>query len=550
MKPRHLLHQVNDFFNDKESLTRYLASLEDGEAPQQEKVDELIKLAQKWCDYPSFYRSLRDDLKQLQAIKEGISPSQRGLNICYILSPRRLQPHTHPLLQLPSQSHPTLIKYGGEEENPPGEKEFPKSQSSHTEGRAKWKKPVSLTLSTKQAQIERQKIIEEEKRFDLALEDILENKLAQTLEFGQQCSVDVIAEYLKGMFGEELYFDSLLSIIQQYAIADVPVVNDMGMKIGQSGFNLSFFGDAGTGKTFAIKDMILGHPDLGIKAHGLIGRNRYCGSITAARFVRMAEAYQDKKFSFIVPEFDDWFRYKGMVNTLKAAMEGGLVEYENNNEIIGPYTFGSFLSVNYNTNISDGGYKATISDPHFKAIEDRMLNNLHRMTDKRYQALARSKENLEKGKIIMNLAEVLQNHLMLVYAIQTEHLLVRNLFPPRAILNVSLFHERIEKAREGIIYLLKENAGKGSNSSNNNNGDNEKGVSIPFSPRIEKRALQLAAAMSLPNYFQMKKEDLVIPISQSAVDYAIRFFVNEASVRSKEIVDAKYVLKEMGLGEG
>lgn len=531
MKPENLLHRVDDFFSDKNSLTYYLTSLEAGGTPQQKDVDEFLKLDKKWRNYPSFYRSLKDNLKQLQMIKESIGPGRRDAEI---VAPNAL-PRRHSYLTLVKGNKQSAVEEGEEGKEKETE-EVPETAPIQRE--IKWKKPANLTLSTKQAKMERKKILEEEKKFDLALEDILENKLAQTIEFGQQCSVDVIADYLKGMFGEELYFDSLLSITQQYAIADAPIVNDLGMEIGRTGFNLSFFGDPGTGKTFAIKDMILGRPDFGVKAHGLTGRNRFCGSITAARFVRMAEAYQDKKFSFIVPEFDDWFKYKGMVNTLKAAMEGSQVEYENNNEIIGPYTFGSFLSVNYNTKVSGDEFQATISDPHFKAIEDRMLNNLHKMTDRRYQALARSKENLEKGKIKMDLAETLQNHLMLVYAIQTEHPLVKNSFPPRAILNVLEFHERIEKAREGILYLLKEKS-----------GNNESSIPVPFSPRIEKRALQLAAAMSLPNYFRAEKNSLNIPISQSAINYALRFFVNEASIRSMKIVDAKYILKEIGLGE-
>ena len=49
---------------------------------------------------------------------------------------------------------------------------------------------------------------------------------------------------------------------------------------------------------------------------------------------------------------------------------------------------------------------------------------------------------------------------------------------------------------------------------------------VPFSMRLERRAVQLASAMSLMNYFRTRSD--VIPIDSTATKMAIQFFVEEA----------------------
>ncbi|EQD56659.1 hypothetical protein B2A_05149, partial [mine drainage metagenome] len=75
--------------------------------------------------------------------------------------------------------------------------------------------------------------------------------------------------------------------MQQYALADVPLVAPGGRTTGTTGFHLALFGPPGTGKTFAIDDFLRGNERTGVPAHGLPGRNRYCGGITPAQFLRV-----------------------------------------------------------------------------------------------------------------------------------------------------------------------------------------------------------------------------------------------------------------------
>jgi hypothetical protein len=64
-------------------------------------------------------------------------------------------------------------------------------------------------------------------------------------------------------------------------------------------------------------------------------------------------------FDFVVPEFNGWFKYKSMVEPLKLAMERGEIKYELHREVIGPYRFSSFFSVNYNVATFGRGYEVT-----------------------------------------------------------------------------------------------------------------------------------------------------------------------------------------------
>lgn len=371
------------------------------------------------------------------------------------------------------------------------------------------------------------------KRMDGEFEDylanLLENKLEETIEFGNNMSVTYIAEYLRRIFGDTLYFDSLLSLTQQYGLADVAVINPEGQVAMYTGFNLAFFGAPGTGKTFSINDMVRGNLKKSVRPHGLPGRNRYCGGITPARFIRMGEAYRERKFNFIIPEFNDWFKYKGMVEPLKLALEQGEITYETKQETIGPYRLNSFFSTNYNTKILEQGYRITVADPNFNAIEDRMLCRLHKMTEQRYRAIANSQKALALGTIDMDKAERIRDHLTLVYAIEIQHKVVRDKFPLKNVMLITKVYKRIDAAKEEILSALRQLNSK----------------LIPFSPRLERRTIQLACAMSLPSYFKSNEQH--IRIDDNALDFAIKFFVEEATTRSQEKIDQQGILKRLGL---
>jgi len=216
---------------------------------------------------------------------------------------------------------------------------------------------------------ERQKIGNMDKELEQYLNNLLKHRLQSTIKFGKTFSVASLANYLQDLFGPILYFDSLLSIIQQYGLADANITHEHGKTGMRTGWNLSLFGEPGTGKSFSVRDMILGKPDAKIFPHGIPGRNRYAVGMTPARFIRIGQAYVKRTFNFIIPEFNDWFKYKGMVEPLKLAMERGEIKYEMHREVIGPYRFGSFFSVNYNVSTYGRGYEVTVKDPNFNAVD-------------------------------------------------------------------------------------------------------------------------------------------------------------------------------------
>jgi hypothetical protein len=372
---------------------------------------------------------------------------------------------------------------------------------------------------------ERQEIGKMDTLLNEYVSDLLKNRLDATLRFGKTFSLTALADYLMQLFGPVLYFDSLLSITQQYGLADVEIAHDHGKTGMRTGWNLSLFGEPGTGKSFSARDMILGKLDAKVFPHGIPGRNRYVGGITPARFIRIGQAYQNRIFNFIVPEFNDWFRYKGMVEPLKLAMERGEIKHELHREVIGPYKFHSFFSVNYNVATLGRGYEVTVQDPNFNAIEDRMLCRLHRLTKERFIEIAQSQMKLALGEIdIEKGAKQIQDHVTLVYAIETGHSLVKPQFSPKPVLITPEAYEWLEKARNAILEQIPREF-------------------VTFSARLEDRAIRFACAASLLNYFQSDLE--YIQVSRDALKYAIQLYVEEASVRSKQEFKPEEVLANL-----
>ncbi|MEM3400379.1 MAG: hypothetical protein QXP42_06115 [Candidatus Micrarchaeia archaeon] len=357
-------------------------------------------------------------------------------------------------------------------------------------------------------------------QFEHYLSEIIDKRLGETIEYGKKITLSSLMDYLQGIAGT-LYFDSFLALMQQYALSDTPIVSGDSVKMS-TGFNLALMGQPGTGKTFATVDLIMGNENDGIPPHGLPGINRYCGGITVAQFIRIAQAYQGKKFNFVVPEFNDWFKYAGMVESLKQAMERKYLKYETVNETIGPYKFDSFFSVNYNTQVYERGYDVTISDPNFNAIEDRMVCRLHRMTKDRFLHILESLEThlLDEAEFS---AQNIRDHITLTYAIQTEHQLVKKKFQRKPVLlEKETVHTITEAARIFLSHVEEPN--------------------VAFSPRLIKRTIQLCCSLAIPNYF--KSGEFLVP-DKEALGIALRFFCEEASMRTQEKVEANEVYEEI-----
>ncbi len=373
--------------------------------------------------------------------------------------------------------------------------------------------------------LERQEIEKMDAELNQYLGNLLRTRLDSAIHFGKTFSVTGLADYLLKLFGPVLYFDSLLSITQQLGLADIDIVHQHGRTGMRTGWNLSLFGEPGTGKSFSTRDMILGKPDAKVFPHGIPGRNRYAGGITPARFIRIGQAYVGRTFNFVVPEFNDWFKYKGMVEPLKLAMERGEIKYELHRELIGPYKFNNFFSVNYNVATFGRGYEVTVQDPNFNAIEDRMLCRLHRLTKQRFVEIAQSQIRLAFGEIdIEKGAKQIRDYVALVYAIETQHPLVASKFTPKPVLIAPQAYEMVEKARNAILEQIPREF-------------------VSFSARLEDRAIRFACAASLLNYFRSTSE--YVPISEDALKYAVQLYIEEASVRSRQEFKPEDVLTRL-----
>jgi hypothetical protein len=67
--------------------------------------------------------------------------------------------------------------------------------------------------------------------------------------------------------------------------------------------------------------------------------------------------------------------------------------------------------------------------------------------------------------------------------------------------------------------------------------------SLRFSARLESHVIKFACAASLLNYFHSDLD--YIPISEDALNQALKLYVEEASVRSKEEFRPEEVLEEL-----
>jgi len=321
----------------------------------------------------------------------------------------------------------------------------------------------------------------------------------------QISSVEDIVRYMKSIMGEKLYMDALLPIIQQYSMANVPIFSSANLerKVNQTGFSLAYFGEPGTGKTFATDDLLRGKEEKGVPPHGIIGRLRYAQGMTPKMFIAILEAYQDYPVDWVIPEFRDFFTYRGMVEKLKLVMERREVRDETRNAIIGPYKVSSFFIVNYNTNISKGRWRSTINDPNFNAVEDRMLCKLFLNTSERRKLIWENMKRIASGKVDYYLAPVLRKHITYTY-----YLLQRNM--PKVIIEEEDF---IRMGDEISREIDRKNA--------------------PVSLRIVDRAVQIAASASLVRYLREMDEE--ITIDKVSLDLAKSFVLEEIDARAMRL---------------
>jgi len=388
--------------------------------------------------------------------------------------------------------------------------------------------PPAVAAKVDPVSQENQIIEKMDRELDSYLNDLLKHRADETAKFGKTFSISRLANYLRDLFGPILYFDSLLSITQQYGLADIEIVHAEGKTGMRTGWNLSLFGEPGTGKSFSVRDIILGKPDAKIQPHGIPGRNRYAGGMTPARFIRIGQAYSGRIFNFIIPEFNDWFKYKGMVEPLKLAMERGEIKYEMHREVVGPYRFNSFFSVNYNVAALGRGYEVTVQDPNFNAIEDRMLCRLHRLTKERFVEIAESQMRLAFGEVdVEEGAQQIRDHLLLVYAAETGHPFMRGRFPLKPVMLTAKTQNMLMEARRAILEEIPREV-------------------VRFSARLEDRAIRFACAASLLSYLQSNLD--YIPVSEEALKYAMQLYVEEASVRSREEFLPESVLGKLSFG--
>ncbi len=329
--------------------------------------------------------------------------------------------------------------------------------------------------------------------------------------FGRDLSIETLAETFEGFFGQTS-LDPLLSMIQQYSIADATILSPAFKETRlKTGFNLAFFGDPGTGKTFSSVDIITGSNI--VPPFGIPGRNRYCSGMTPAAFLRIAEAYEGKRFNFLVPEFREWFTHStSMAEYLKLALERKPIKYETARETVNSYEFSSFFNVNYNVTVGNQSWASLSRDPHFRALRDRLLCKLHRMTMDRYKAISDSQiKLLMEGRETMDqFSKNIRDHLTLIFALENGLFPARRL-PRKEIKLTAKVLNQLKRARDEMLAEVEQ---------------------PPFSPRLEKRVIQLACSATLLEYFQT--DDDILEVSDAAYSFAENVFKEEIQTRILE----------------
>ncbi|NPA74999.1 MAG: hypothetical protein GXO25_02820 [Euryarchaeota archaeon] len=309
-----------------------------------------------------------------------------------------------------------------------------------------------------------------------------------------------IVNYTKHVMGS-LYMDALLPVLQQYGMADVPVFSTEGRKITQTGFSLAYFGEPGTGKTFTTDDFLRGNEKNGIPAHGIIGRLRYGEGMTPKKFIAILEAYQNYPVDWIIPEFNDFFRYRGMVEKLKLVMEQREVSDETKKEVIKPYRVRSFFIVNYNTRSSGGRWNVTIEDPNFNAIEDRMICKVFVNSEEREKAIYENMVRRVSGDIEWYLSKYLRMHITYAYHVFHEN-------PSRVVLSTSDFVDFGNKVREI-----------------------RRKLNVNVSNRVILKGIQIAGSAALVGGVREPGE---IRISSRDLELALEFIREELNTRAKK----------------
>jgi hypothetical protein len=117
--------------------------------------------------------------------------------------------------------------------------------------------------------------------------------------------------------------------------------------------------------------------------------------------------------------------------------------------------------------------------------------------------------------------------LTLVYAIQTEHPLVKDRFKRKTIVLRDTFFHELEKAQELVLAQIK--------------------TDILFSVRVRQNAIKLAGALSLFSYFAQPSDRL--EIGEDAIKLAMKFFIEEIAIRQKVSVDVESILYTLGLSD-
>jgi len=218
-------------------------------------------------------------------------------------------------------------------------------------------------------------------------------------------------------------------------------------------------------------------------------------------FIAILEAYQDYPVDWVIPEFRDFFGYRGMVEKLKLVMERREVRDETRSGIIGPYKVTSFFIVNYNTQISKGRWRNTINDPNFSAVEDRMICKLFINTPERRKLIWKNMKRIASGSVNYYLAEILRKHITYTYYLLQERM-------PKIVVDEDEYMKLGDRIAEEI----------------------EK-KEAPVSLRIVDRALQIAASASLVSYLA-RRENEEVWIDENSIELALNFALQEIDTRA------------------